>query len=212
MDVKPPACGRCADTRLVCGEHPRFPAAARAAGHEPHEGEQRRCPECCPVAFGAAISEDRRHAAVVAAGRSAAGKVLVDLSPFYGHPALVVGKLAELAGRHEPVGVVVNPKSQSGTMLRPLAEAGITVTKPSAEDVAAAHGEFLDLVAGHGLEHLDQEPLTKAVRAAQQRPLAGANAWEPRVGVDQCPLVAANLAVWGFLCWERVSSPGAFAL
>jgi hypothetical protein len=164
------------------------------------------------VAFGAAISEDRKHASVVAAGRSQAGKVLVDLSPFYGHPRDVVARLAALCETHDPVAVVVNPKSQSGTMLQPLAEAGVLVTKPSAEEVAAAHGEFLDLVADAGLEHLDQPPLTAAVRAAQQRPLAGAKAWEPRLATDQGPLVAATLAVWGFLGWERVSDPGAFVV
>ena len=61
-----------------------------------------------------------------------------------------------------------------------------------------AHGEFLDLVNDGGLAHLDQPPLTAAVRAAQQRPLAGAQAWDRRRWqVDQSPLVAATLAVLG---------------
>ena len=37
------------------------------------------------------------------------------------------------------------------------------------------------------------------MRAAQQRPLAGAQAWDPKVAVDQGPLVAATLALWAFL-------------
>jgi hypothetical protein len=103
--------------------------------------------------------------------------------------------------------VIVNPKSHSGTLVKPLADAGIVVAQPSAQDVAVAHGEFLDLVEDGGLEHLDQKPLTDAVRAAQQRPLAGAAAWDPKVAVDQSPLVAATLAVWSFLRWEEVSAP-----
>lgn len=160
------------------------------------------------VAFGAAISENRKHGSVVAAGRGESGKVLVDLSPFYDHPRLMVARLAELYAKHSPVAVVVNAKAQSGTLVEPLKTAGIIAVLPSAEDVAVAHGQFLDLVNDGALEHLDQPPLTAAVRAAQQRDLAGAQAWDPKVAVDQGPLVAATLAVWAFLRWEELASPG----
>jgi hypothetical protein len=163
------------------------------------------------VAFGAAISEDRQRASVVLARRGESGRVVVDLV-FYDHPRLVVARMAELTVAHDPVATIVNPKSQSGTLIKPLSEAGVWVTESSAPDMAVAHGIFLDLVADGQLEHLDQKPLTDAVRAAQQRPLSGAKAWEPRLAVDQSPLVAATLAAWGFLEWERVSAPGIFAL
>jgi len=166
-----------------------------------------------PVAFGAAISEDRKHASVVAALRSDRGKVLIDLPPeFYTTPLLVTGLLVRLQEKHDPLAIVVNPKSQSGTLVQPLLEAGIVALLPTAEEVAAAHGEFLDLVAEGGLERKEQPPLTAAVRASQQRSLAGAKAWDPRVGVDQSPLVAATLAVWALRNWERVSDPGAFVV
>jgi hypothetical protein len=165
------------------------------------------------VAFGAAISEDRKHGSIVAAGRSGSGKILVDLSPFYDHPRLLVARMAVLYARHDPVAVVINAKSQSATLLKPLADEGIVVTEMTTEDVVVGHGEFLDLVNDGGLEHLDQGPLTAAVRAAQQRPLAGAQAWDPKgPAVDQGPLVAATGAVWGFLRWEEASSPGAWAI
>jgi hypothetical protein len=166
------------------------------------------------IAFGAAISEDRQHAAVVAAGRSVqSGKVLIDLAPYYDHPRGVVARLAELYERHDPVAVVVNAKAQSGTLIEPLKNAGIIAVEPTAEDVAVAHGQFLDLVNDGGLQHLEQPPLTAAVRAGQQRKLAGAMAWEPRgVAVDQSPLVAATLAVWAFLRWEELASPGVWTI
>lgn len=163
------------------------------------------------VAFGAAISEDRRHGSVVAAGRSESGKILIDLV-WYEHPRLMVQRLDGLYVKHDPVDVVINPKAQSVTLIQPLRERGIVARLLSTEDAAVAHGEFLDLVNDGGLEHLSQKPLTDAVRAAQQRPLAGAKAWEPRVETDQGPLVAATGAVFGFLRWEEVSAPGAFAL
>lgn len=165
------------------------------------------------VAFGCEISEDRKHAAVVGAGRSeSSGRIVVDLAPFYDHPRGVVARLGELYGKHDPVAVVVDGRSQAGTLLRPLADLGILVLEPSTQDVAVAHGEFMDLVADGGLEHLDQVPLTAAVRAAQQRPLAGAQALERRVSVDQSPLVAAELACWAFRRWEELSRPGVWVL
>lgn len=161
-----------------------------------------------PVAFGAAISEDRKHASVIAAGRESGGtRILVDLV-WYDHPRGAVARLAGLSQKHDPVAVILDPKSQSATLIRPLADAGIIVAQPATQDVAVAHGELLDLVNDGGLAHLDQPPLTAAVRAAQQRPLAGAQAWERKVAVDQGPLLAATLAVWSFLRWEEMSAPG----
>lgn len=164
------------------------------------------------IALAAAISEDRKHGSIVAAGRSESGKILVDLAPFYGPPRLLVARMAVLYLKHDPVAVVVNSKAQSGTLIKPLAEAGIVALEPSTQDVAVAHGEFLDLVHDGGLEHLDQPPMTAAVRAAQQRPLAGANAWDPKAPVDQGPLVAATLACWAFLRWEELAQPGVWAI
>jgi hypothetical protein len=165
------------------------------------------------VAFGAAISEDRQHGSIVAAGRERDGsRLVVDLAPFYGHPRLMVGRMEALYLKHDPVAVAVNPKSQSATLVKALAEVGIVVREMSAEDVIVAHAEFLDLVNDGGLAHLDQEPLTAAVRAAQQRPLSGAQAWDPKVTVDQSPLVAATGAVWAFNRWLELSSPGAWVV
>jgi hypothetical protein len=110
------------------------------------------------------------------------------------------------------VAVVVDPRSQAGTLLRPLAEAGMLVREPSTAEVVAAHGEFLDLVNDGGLAHLDQPPLTSAVQAGQQRALAGAQAWERRVTVDQSPLVAATLACWAFRRWLELATPGVWAV
>ena len=165
-----------------------------------------------PVAFGAAISEDRKHCSIVAAGRESGGSRLVVDLVWYDHPRGAVDRLSGLWARHDPVAVVVNPKSQSGTLVKPLADAGILVTVVTAQDVAVAHGEFLDVVNDGRLAHLDQEPLTAAVRAAQQRPLAGAQAWDPKVETDQGPLVAATLACWAFLRWEELSQPSVWAI
>ena len=159
------------------------------------------------IALAVEISEDRKRAAIVAAGREKDGaRVVVDLV-WYDHPRGAVDRLAGLNVKHDPVAVVVDPRSQAGTLLHPLAEVGVLVRQPSTAEVVAAHGIFLDLVNDGRLAHLNQPPLTAAVQAAQQRPLAGAQAWERRVIVDQSPVVAATLAAWVFLEWERLAVP-----
>ena len=162
-------------------------------------------------ALAAAISEDRQHASVAVARKGSSGKVVVDIR-FYDHPRLVVAWLSGAYAFSEPAGLVVNPKSQSGTLIEPLRAAGIIATEPTAEDVAVAHGQFLDAITNGALEHLNQRELTDAVRASQQRPLAGAKAWDPKVAVDQGPLVAATLVVWQFARHEELSSPGAWTI
>ena len=115
------------------------------------------------------------------------------------HPSLAVGRLVELKSRYRPVAVVIDPRSQAVTLIKPLKDAGITAVEPSARDVAVAHGEFLDMIAAGDLAHLGQKELTDAVRAAMDRPLAGAAALQRKVPVDQSPLMAAELAVWALL-------------
>ena len=160
------------------------------------------------VALAVEISEDRKRAAIVAAGREKDGtRIVIDLV-WYDHPRGAVDRLSGLNVKHDPVAVVVDPRSQAGTLLRPLADAGVFVTQPATSDVVVAHGELLDLIGDGRLAHLNQPPLTSAVQAAQQRPLAGAQAWERRVQVDQSPLVAATLACWAFCRWEELATPG----
>jgi hypothetical protein len=149
-------------------------------------------------ALAAEISEDRSRCAVAVAWRTPGGRVVAEIA-WLGHPALAPAEVARMRAEHRPLAVVVDGRSQSGTLLKPFKDAGVVVTQPAAQDVAVAHGEFLDLVASGELAHLGQRELTEAVRGAQRRPLGGARAWERRVAVDQAPLVAATLAVWGLL-------------
>lgn len=161
--------------------------------------------------FGAEISEDRKLASIVRAWRPVGGQVTVQVV-WRKRPQAAVRALSKLYELEDPVAVVIDPQSQAGTLLKPLTESGVLVRKVTTHEVAVAHGEFMDLVDDGGLWHRDQEELTAAVRAAQQRPLAGANAWERKLPVDQSPLVAATLAVFGFLRWEELATPGAWVL
>jgi hypothetical protein len=165
-------------------------------------------PPSCAV--GVEISTDRQRCAVGKAYRDG-GRVTVEVVR-YDSPA---GTAAFVAGLYEAgdlVAVVLDPKSQTATLVRPFEEAGVPVTRLSAEDVAVAHGEFTDLIASRALRHLGQEELTAAVRGAQQRPLAGAKAWERRVASDQAPLNACTFAAWALLRYEELASPGVWTI
>lgn len=166
-----------------------------------------------PVAFAAEISEDRTRCAVCASWRESEGRrrVVAEVA-WYGPRDDAVAEIVRLYEKHEPVDVVIDGRSQSATLLKPLADAGVLVRQPSTQDVVVAHGNFMDLVDAGGLVHLNQEELTAAVRGAQQRKLGGAQALERRVAVDQSPLVAAELAVQGLLAYEGESDPGAWVI
>ena len=168
---------------------------------------QEPAPQC---ALGAEIGVTRQRCAVGKAYRSE-GRVTVEVV-YFGSPAGAAEFIGERYAADDPVAVALDPKSQSATLLRPLAEAGVLVTRLTAEDVAVAHGEFTDLVAAGGLRHLNQEELTSAVRGAQQRALAGAQAWERRVQVEQAPLNACTFAAWALLRYEELASPGAWSV
>lgn len=168
--------------------------------------DEDKTPPPPPCAFGIEISTTRHRCAVGKAYRDE-GRVTVEVV-YYDVPAAAAGFVAERWMADDPVTVALDPKSQSATLIRPLAEAGVLVTRLSAEDVAVAHGEFTDLVAAGGLRHLNQEPLTVAVRGAQQRALAGAQAWERRVAADQSPLNACTFAAFELLRYEELAAPG----
>jgi hypothetical protein len=156
-------------------------------------------------AFGVEISEDRSRCSVAKSYRTGDR---VTAEP----PALAPAFLGERWMADDPVDVALDPKSQAATLIGDLAAMGVLVTRMTVEDVVVAHGRFMDLVATKGLRHLDQPELTAAVRGAQTRPLAGAKAWERRVVTDQSPLTACTFAVWAFLRWEELATPGVYAI
>jgi hypothetical protein len=162
-------------------------------------------------AFGMEISEDRARCAIAKAWREGPGRMAVKVV-WRGAPPVAPTVMDALYVADDPVDVAMDPRSQSATLCSQLAELGIVVKRLGPEDVAVAHGEFMDAAAVGALRHFSQPELTAAVRGAQQRPLAGAKALERRVVTDQSPLTASEFAVWAFRRWEEVSAPNAWAV
>lgn len=162
-------------------------------------------------AFGLEISEDRSRCAIAKGWRETPGRMAVKVV-WHGPPAIAPTVMDALYVADDPVEVALDPRSQSATLCRQLGEFGIVVKRLGPEDVAVAHGEFMDLAATGALRHFEQPELTAAVRGAQQRALAGARALERRVVTDQSPLTSSEFAVWAFLRWEELAQPGVWAI
>jgi hypothetical protein len=126
--------------------------------------------------------------------------LLVELAAYLDGPEAGLSAVLELRRTRRVLGVVVDGRSHSATLLKPLAAAGVYVTQPSTSDVAVALGLFRDELNAGRLRHDGHPVLTAAVWTATACPLAGAEAWERRGhDVDVGPVTAATLAVWGWV-------------
>jgi hypothetical protein len=174
-------------------------AGARAGNAARGARAARRRQAMSRWAAGAEVYADRGKTAIVLAGLPEEGWADVELLP------LVEGTdaapaLAELARRYALGAVAIDPKSNAATLVEPARAAGLVVACPDAAGVALAHGTFADLITAGRLRHHNQDLLTAAVRGAEARRLAGAEAIQ-RYGTaaDPAPAVAAELAVWALL-------------
>jgi hypothetical protein len=179
-----------------------------------------------PPAFAAAVSLDRRTAAIATCGRRADGLLHVEVTSqstphgveLDNRPGTgwVVPRLKELADRHKPVAVVMDEFGPTGSLIAPAEEAGLEVTRIKTGDVGRAFGMFYDGISGTDLggrnvRHIGQPELTSAVAGAVTRMIGDAKAWDRRTpAVDITPLVAATNALWGYVT-PRLQPQGAKA-
>jgi hypothetical protein len=148
------------------------------------------------VCLGIELSEDRAHTSIVAAGAAGAA-VLVELVAYLTGTATTVATVTEIQDSVTVTATVIDARSGAATLIRPLVDAGITVTEPTASDLAVAHGLFLDAVNAGQLRHVADPRLDEAARFGTQRRLSGAAAWDRHGAVvDVAPLSAATLAHW----------------
>lgn len=151
-----------------------------------------------PVNFsslGIEISSDRTATWLALAGRTRRGLLLVELlDPVQGTDATSL--VLELWSKHHLHQILIDPRSDTATLAAPLQGQGMPLVEVGPRDVAAAHGIFLDGLRAGQLKHRGNSALSAAMRAAQERPLAGSRAVDRRTG-DPAPLVAAELAIYG---------------
>jgi hypothetical protein len=147
-----------------------------------------------------AISLDRQHTAILAAGRLDDDTTAVEVAGYLDGTDTAPA-VRDLAAERNVTRCVVDPRSPAATIIAALKTLGLDVIEPNAHDLAVAHGRFIDELRAGRLRYVPHPALTAAVQHADTRPLAGAEALARRhVEADAAPLEAAELAAWGLLC------------
>jgi hypothetical protein len=172
------------------------------------------------VSIGVDIDPERRYAAIAVAGRRSDGDWHVEVvepgtqvptTPAPPNLDWLQPRLLELVAAHDPIAVVLDPKSPARSLLTPLLTAGVTVEAPNGLEVAAACSRFYDATGQAGedpagtapvrVRHLGQRSLDGAVAAARKltSPTTGTFTYmRTGVGANLAPLYAVTLAMHGY--------------
>lgn len=170
----------------------KLPAASWRGCLDPHSmivGPPVFCPE---------VSWDRSHAAIVAAGFTAAGMPAVEVVKYDDGTDWVVPWLTER--RSDCRCVVVDRTGPAGSLLPELTQpsAGVNLKIAGARDLAQACGSLFDAVVTEQLRHRGQSQLDSALPPAATRQLGDVWVWDRKGSpVDIAPVVAMTLALWG---------------
>jgi hypothetical protein len=159
--------------------------------------------------LGVEVSWDRHHSAVAAAwqdGETVRGALVAYLDG----TDTVVERVAALCERYDVRHVVIDPGSPASTLIDQLRQPrgmGRRLVEPTTRDVSVATGQMQDAMLT-GTVKLEPSPVLEAAcRHATPRQLAGAIAYDRRVGgVDGAPLLAAMWAHWQARQPRRVPS------
>lgn len=149
------------------------------------------------VAFGAAVSIDREHSAIVAAA-IVGGNPIVELVEYRDGADWVGPRLQELNQRHANAGLVVDAHGPSTTVVDWLTVNNVELLPLGTRDVTAATASFLDRIKNGDVQIRTNAYLTAAAEYATTRPVGEAFAWSRRKS-SGCiaALEAATLAVRG---------------
>jgi hypothetical protein len=191
------------------------------------DAEDPRSAPVDPVAFAVTVSTDRQWASIGTAGARADGLLHVELTDRRQGTGWVVGRLKQLVEDWKPCAVVIDAGSPAGSLVAPVEEAGIELTKPSVRDVVAAAGAFYDGISGQRapdpdtgelgpdprvIRHRGQAELADAVAGAVKRPLGSAWAWDQMAATaDITPLIAVSNALWGYQTRPQTAEQPFFA-
>lgn len=162
-------------------------------GEAPRPGEEgpRR-----PV-FAIDMKPDRSKTAIAAVFRDELGALVVEVVNHAQGSGWVLPRLVELNGRYEPLGFAVDRRGPAASLIPAMKDAGLPVFELDTGAVADAFGLFMDAVTDtRDLVHLDDEPLSEAVKGAITRPLGDRKTWDRRGDADICPLVAVTNGVY----------------
>lgn len=161
-----------------------------------------------PVAFGVYVNKAQTAAAIGVAGYRADGLYHVGVVPAVrGEQTLslpgtgwIPDRIKELFDSWGPCAVVIDEKSEAGSIIADLQKLGIEPVATNATAMAQACGKFLSAVRERELRHQGSRPLEDSVCAGKRRDLADAWAWDRKdQSSDITQLVAVTLALHGLI-------------
>lgn len=163
------------------------------------ETQQRAMPavgEAGLMALGVDTTPDGEAVSLVMAAQVGKGYYLslAPLRDFSREPA--VDAIARSVTANDPVGVVVDPTGQGGTLVTPLRERGIDPDHVNGAQVSQAWELFLRLWAEGLIQHDGDARWVRALGVAVERSKGGKFRCLERFSGDVTCLVAASLAVW----------------
>jgi hypothetical protein len=155
------------------------------------------------VAFGVDATPGGTHAAIGVAGVREDGHGHSELIDHRRGTGWVLARALQLDERWDPVGWVIDPRGPAGFLIKDFEDAGLTVIKTSAGDVADATGSIIAATgAAEGnkpsMRYVPNPALDAAVAGADTAPLGDGRKWNRRLPTtDISPLVAITLARHG---------------
>lgn len=145
------------------------------------------------------VTPDRAVATIALVGRAEDGRAQVEVVDQRRGTDWVPQRMAGLL-EHKPCAVVVDPGSPAGSLIPDLDRAGVEVEVVTLQEYAAACGAIYDAAVQGHLCHLGDPKLTAAVQGAGTRKVSrDAWAWKPKGATSISPLIAATLALHGFV-------------
>lgn len=152
------------------------------------------------MAFAVDVNPERTWSAIAVAGERADGRLHLEVVEHRRGTDWVVPRMAELRQQWSPCAVVVDGASPAGSLIADLGAAGIEVTSATARDISQSCGQLYDAAHNDRLRHLGQPSLNAALAGAQRQYLMDVWRWARKASaVDICPLVAATLALHGYV-------------
>jgi hypothetical protein len=146
------------------------------------------------VTVGLEVSQDRSHVSLVTCGEMPDATKLVNLVHYLDGTANVTAAVIDLA----PIAVVIDRRSPAVNLVAQLEDADLEVVLAQRADLEEAHANLLDALVAGTLKFTGRPELDAAVRHAEERATDGAPVLRRRSTVDAGPLLAAELALWGW--------------
>lgn len=152
------------------------------------------------MAFAVDVNPERTWSAIAVAGERADGRLHLEVVQHQPGTEWVVPRMAELRRQWSPCAVVVDGASPAGSLIADLSAQGIEVTTATARDISQSCGQLYDAAVNDRMRHLGQPSLNSALAGAQRQYLMDVWRWARKASaVDICPLVAATLALHGYV-------------